>query len=191
MLNTPSGCETVIDAKRRDVERPEGAFDNHRPFGPWCFAARRAAKQSSSLGRDVEPPFGGSTVIDPMFAFMFHEILRVLERTGAMSPQGSRKTLNGSWNINTCKKTQRNKKFLKFFFFLFLFDCVYVSWDPEGARENRCHEPARSSNSPWANHQKQNLYIFFSEISSQTLCFLRLYGSQTLYLLRFCILLDS
>jgi hypothetical protein len=109
---------------------------------------------------------------------MFHEILRVLERTGVMSPQGSRKTLNGSWNINTCKKTQRNKKFLKFFFFLFLFDCVYVSWDPEGARENRVYNPARFSNSPWVNHQKQKLYIFFG-ISSQTLCFLRLYGSQT------------
>jgi hypothetical protein len=169
---------TIIDAKRRDVERPEGALNNHRPEGPWCRGAtiidakRRdvASRQSSTVGalrlllrttllRNVvrnmlcivmsNPPSGGSTVI--------------------VSWTWCRTLLRGGFDSHRPDV------------------CVYVSWDPEGARENRGHEPARFSKNPeWfmkhkhmqKNTKKQKIFkIFFLFVSFWLcLCFMRSWG---------------
>jgi hypothetical protein len=129
----------------------------------WC------SREQGSRSREVLEVLNGSWNIHNQketknkknfkkFFVFFCMCLCFTRSWGCSREQGSRsrevlEVLNGSWNTNTNKK-QKTKKILKNFFIFVFFACVCVSRGPEGARENRAQDPARSLKS-WMVHETQ------------------------------------
>jgi hypothetical protein len=134
------------------LEGPRGK-QGHDPWGPrspeWFMKQKHIQKEAKKQKKFFN-----------FFLFLFFCLCFCFKRSWECSreqgpwPREVLEVLNGSWNRNTFKKKQKNKKnFLNFFCFYF-FVCVSVSRDPESARENRGHDPMRSSKS-WMVHETQ------------------------------------